>query len=158
MGILFISHSSLDNQRAVQVRDWLKSQGWHDIFLDLDPQLGLAPGQRWQDELKRAGENCAAVIVLVSPNWLASIWCRTEFLVADQLGKRVFPVLIAPTPFDDLPIELKAKFQLSDISSPDKELEGYQRLAIGLKRAGLDPKSFSWPPPEQVRCIGDCRR
>lgn len=57
-------------------------------FLDLDPAHGLAPGQRWQEELKRAGENCAAV-VLVSPNWVASRWCQTEFPVADQLGKRI---------------------------------------------------------------------
>jgi hypothetical protein len=109
------------------------------VFLDLDPIHGLAPGQRWQDELKRAGENCSAIIVLVSPNWVASRWCQTEFLVADQLGKRIFPVFIAATSFDELPLELKAKFQLADISTPDKESEGFQRLATGLKRAGLDP-------------------
>jgi len=147
VGVLFISHSSQDNDHAVRVRDWLKSQGWGEVFLDLDPAQGLAPGQRWQEELKRAGENCAAVVVLVSPNWVASVWCRTEFLVADQLGKRIFPVFVAPTSFDELPLELRAKFQLADISTPEKEAEGFQRLAIGLKRAGLDPKSFDWPPP-----------
>jgi hypothetical protein len=63
MGVLFISHSSRDNAVAIRVRDWLKSNGWDDIFLDLDPSKGLAPGHRWQEELKRAGENCAAVVV-----------------------------------------------------------------------------------------------
>ena len=149
MGVLFISHSSQDNDHAVRVRDWLKANGWGEVFLDLDPGQGLAPGQRWQEELKRAGENCAAVVVLVSPNWVASRWCQTEFLVADQLGKRIFPVFVAPTSFDELPIELKAKFQLADISTPEKESEGFQRLAIGLKRAGLDPKSFDWPPASE---------
>ena len=151
MGVLFISHSSQDNDQAVKVRDWLKAQGWGDVFLDLDPVHGLAPGQRWQDELKRAGENCAAIIVLISPNWVASRWCQTEFLVADQLGKRIFPVFIAPTSFDELPLELKAKFQLADISTPDKEVEGFQRLATGLKRAGLDPKNFEWPPANEPK-------
>jgi tetratricopeptide (TPR) repeat protein len=149
MGLLFISHSSRDNDQAIRVRDWLKKEGWGEVFLDLDPSEGLAPGQRWQDELKRAGANCAAVIVLISPNWLASRWCQTEFLVADHLGKRIFPVFVAPTSFDELPLELKAKFQLTDISSPDRETEGFQRLAVGLKRAGLDPQSFEWPPAEQ---------
>ncbi len=148
MGVLFISHSSLDNDAAIRVRDWLRAQGWGDVFLDLDPQRGLAPGQRWQEELKRAGENCAAVVALVSPNWVASRWCQTEFLVADQLGKLVFPVFVKPTPFDELPLELKSKFQLADISTPEKETEGFQRLGIGLKRAGLDPKTFDWPPPK----------
>ena len=146
MGILFISHSSKNNSTARRVRNWLRDQGWNDVFLDLDPTEGLAPGQRWQDELKRAGENCAAVIALISPDWAASRWCQAEFLLAEQLGKRIFPVFVVPTPLDDLPSELKAKFQLADISSPEREAEGFERLAIGLKRAGLDPRSFPWPP------------
>jgi formylglycine-generating enzyme required for sulfatase activity len=147
VGVLFISHSSQDDDKAVRVRDWLHAQGWREVFLDLDAEQGLAPGHHWQDELKRAGERCAAVLVLVSPDWLASFWCRTEFLLADQLGKRIFPIFVAPTPFDDLPIELKAKFQIADISVPEKEADGFQRLAVGLRRAGLDPDSFDWPPP-----------
>lgn len=146
MSVIFISHSSRDNAAALRVRDWLRHQGWSQVFLDLDPEQGLAPGQRWQEELKRAGEQCAAVIVLVSPNWVASPWCQVEFLLADQLGKRIFPVFVAPTPFDTLRVELKAKFQMADISSPSVEAEGFERLGIGLKRAGLSPRDFSWPP------------
>lgn len=146
MGVLFISHSSQNNTEAVAVRDWLRSQGYGEIFLDLDPQQGLAPGERWQSELKKAGETCAAVIVLISPQWAASSWCRTEFLVASQLGKCIFPVLIAPTPFGDLPGELTANLQMADISDPAGREDGFDRLAIGLRRAGLDPSSFPWPP------------
>jgi len=146
LGILFISHSGCDNDAAIKVRDWLRDHGWNQVFLDLDPGQGLAPGQRWQQELKQAGERCSGVLILLSPNWVASEWCRVEFLVADQLGKKIFPLFIAPTPFDDLPVELKAKFQIADISLPERESDGFERLAIGLKRAGLDPKSFEWPP------------
>ena len=149
MGVIFISHSSKNNAQAVRVRDWLREQGWNETFLDLDPEHGLAPGQRWQDELKRAGERCSAVVVLVSPEWAASKWCLTEFLLASQLGKRIFPVIIAPTPFADLPIELTAHFQLADISEASKEADGFERLRFGLKRAGLDPNDFPWPPPGQ---------
>lgn len=152
MGVLFISHSSRDNDAAIKVRTWLKAHGWGEVFLDLDPQQGLAPGHRWQLELKQAGERCSGVLVLLSPNWLASRWCQTEFLLADQLGKKIFPLFIAPTSFDDLPLELKAKFQIVDISEPGKETEGFERLAIGLTRAGLAPGSFEWPP------AGDPRR
>ncbi|MEQ1608674.1 MAG: TIR domain-containing protein [Hyphomonadaceae bacterium] len=147
MGLIFISHSSLNNAQAVRVRDWLREQGWKETFLDLDPEHGLAPGQKWQEELKRAGERCSAVVVLVSPAWAASKWCLTEFLLASQLGKRIFPVIIEPTPFKDLPVELTAHFQLADISEPTKETDGFERLRLGLRRAGLDPKDFPWPPP-----------
>lgn len=147
MGTLFISHSSKDNARAVFVRDWLRDAGWADVFLDLDPVAGLAPGQRWQEELRKAGERCAAVVVLVSPNWLASDWCRTEFLLAAQLGKLIFPVIISPVPFDALPLELKAHYQMVDLSDPATEAEGLERFRIGLQRAGLHPEDFPWPPP-----------
>ncbi|MBY5904156.1 TIR domain-containing protein [Rhizobium leguminosarum] len=149
MGALFISHSSKNNGAAVKVRDWLREQGWRDTFLDLDPEHGLAPGQRWQEELKKAGERCSAVIVLVSQEWVASRWCLTEFLVASQLGKRIFPILIAPTSFADLPVELTAHFQMADMSRPEIGEDGLNRLRLGLKRAGLDPKDFPWPPPGQ---------
>jgi hypothetical protein len=62
--------------------------------------------------------------------------------VPAHLGKRIFPLIVAPTLFDDLPVELKAGFQIADISSPGKEAEGFERLAIGLRRAGLDSNSF----------------
>ncbi|MDR5728888.1 MAG: SUMF1/EgtB/PvdO family nonheme iron enzyme [Terriglobia bacterium] len=149
MGSLFISHSSKDNHHAIRIRDWLNAQGWADIFLDLDPNKGLATGQLWQEELRKAGENCAAVILLISPNWIASTWCQTEFLLAEQFGKRIFPVLIAPTPRDTIRPDLRDKYQIGDISNSDVEKDGLDRLAFGLRRAGLDPQSFPWPPPNE---------
>jgi WD40 repeat protein/CHASE3 domain sensor protein len=146
MGVIFISHSSKDNEQAIRVRDWLKEYGWGEVFIDLDPEDGLAPGQRWKDELRKAGERCSAIFVLLSPNWAASEQCRAEFLFADYLGKLIFPVIIAPTSFDALPDELKAKFQIADISTPEIERDGFARLKIALDRAGLTPGVFPWPP------------
>ena len=149
MGILFISHSSRNNEAAFKVRDWLRDHGWGQVFLDIDPAQGLAPGHRWQQELKKAGERCSGVVLLVSPEWVASRWCQAEFLLADQLGKTIFPLIVAPVAYNDLPAELTAKFQLADISTQENEAEGFERLAIGLKRAGLDPNSFVWPPANE---------
>ena len=148
MGIIFISHSSKNNDEAVRVRDWLRAEGYAETFLDLDPEQGFAPGQRWQDELRKAGERCAAIVFLISPDWVASQWCQTEFLVASQLGKRMFPLMIAPTAFESLRIEL-AQFQIADASTPEKREDGFNRLRIGIKRAGLDPKHFTWPPTDE---------
>lgn len=52
MSLIFLSHSSANNAEAIAVRDWMKSQGWNDIFLDLDPERGLKAGERWQEALK----------------------------------------------------------------------------------------------------------
>jgi len=149
VGIIFISHSSKNNDHAIRVRDWLRDHGWGETFLDLDPAHGLAPGQRWQEELKKAGERCSAVVVLISADWVATPLCLAEWLVAWQLGKRIFPVVILPTSFAELPKDLTAHYQLVDISDPTREVDGFERLWFGLKRAGLHPKDFPWPPPDE---------
>ena len=112
-------------------------------------RAGSRAGQRWQEELKKAGERCAAVIVLVSPEWIASRWCQVEFLVAAQLGKRIFGVIVSPTAFGDLPIEL-TQYQIVDISTNAAALDGFERLRWGLRRAGLDPRDFPWPPLDEA--------
>ena len=106
----------------------------------------MAPGQRWREELKKAGERCAAVIVLVSPAWADSKWCITEFLFAAQLGKQIFPLLVEPCPLSLLPVELTSTYQFADISTTEKRHDGFDRLAIGMHRAGLRPGAFPWPP------------
>ena len=44
MGLIFISHSSRDNAAAVAMREWLATQGWGEVFLDLDPPPAWHPG------------------------------------------------------------------------------------------------------------------
>ncbi|MFN4023210.1 MAG: TIR domain-containing protein [Hyphomonas sp.] len=145
MGVIFISHSSRNNAEAIAVRDWLRAEGYAETFLDLDPEHGLAPGQRWEEELQKAGERCLAVVVLISPDWCASKWCFHEFKFAKALGKKIFPVLIKPTIWSDLPQELVSHFQMADISLPERREDGLIRLRFGLQRAGLDPRHFSLP-------------
>jgi hypothetical protein len=138
MAKIFISHSSRNNQEAITVRDWLVSNGWDDVFLDLDPKRGLAPGEHWQEALKAAADRCQAVLFLISPDWLDSRWCRAEFLLAKMLGKAVFPVLIKDVDLQDLPAEMTTVLQVVDVRS----LEGWEWLKEGLRRAGLDPETF----------------
>lgn len=149
MGILFISHSSLDNDVARKIQKWLKSQGWDDVFLDIDPERGLVPGHLWQQQLKTEGERCSGVVILVSPNWAASSPCQAEFYTADNSGKKIFPIFIAPTSLGSLPPVLAGRIQIADISMTGSEAERFERLAINLKRSGLDPTSFEWPPPNE---------
>jgi hypothetical protein len=142
MSRIFISHSSHDNERASEVRDWLVANGWDDVFRDLDPVRGLAPGERWQNALKAAADRCEAVLFLISPNWLNSRWCYSGFLLAKQLGKRLFPLLIDKVTLSALPAEIAADHQAVDLMLDPL---AWERLKQGLKRAGLDAESFSFP-------------
>jgi hypothetical protein len=83
---------------------------------------------------KRAGERCSAVVVLISRNWLTSKWWQVEFLLASQLGKRIFGVIIAVTPFANSPLELIAHYQLADISDLTTKADGFERCPTGPLR------------------------
>src|SRR3984957_6940961 len=63
---IFLSHSSANNAEAVALRDWLKREGWDDVFLDVDPDRGIAAGERWERALNQAANRCEAVLFIVS--------------------------------------------------------------------------------------------
>jgi WD40 repeat protein len=165
MSRIFLSHSSQNNDSAVALRDWLATQGWDDVFLDLDPQRGIAAGDRWERSLNQAALRCEAVLFLVSRTWLASDWCLKEFNLAHRLNKRLFGLLIEDIPISDLPATLTGTWQLVPLASGRDHImlsailpgsqdqvhvtfsrEGLTRLRIGLERAGLDARFFAWPP------------
>src|SRR5262249_61497207 len=91
---IFISHSSTDNAPAIALRDWLVGEGWDDLFLDLDPDRGIAACERWERALNEAARRCEAVLFLISKAWLASRWCTNELNLARRLNKRLFGILI----------------------------------------------------------------
>ena len=165
MALMFLSHSSANELEAVALGRWLASNGWDDVFLDIDPDRGLAAGERWQDALRRAADRCEAVLFLISPEWARSKWCLAEFLLAKNLHKLIFGLVVKPTPLDDLPREMTVEWQLCRLDLPGAteivsvqhggqtvevsfSADGLRRLRSGLQRAGLGADYFPWPPPE----------
>ena len=166
MARLFISHSSANNGAAFALRDWLCEQGFDDVFLDVDPGRGLVAGERWQEALKAAADRCEVVLFLVSPAWMESKWCLAEFLLAKTLHKRIFGLLVEAVPRDRVPVEMTAEWQLCDLTGTDRVRSfemgagplrrhvclseaGLDLLRRGLERAGLDARSFPWPPAHE---------
>ncbi len=166
MSRIFVSHSSSNNAEAVALRDWLTDNGWKDeIFLDVDPQRGIAAGERWERALNEAANRCEAVLFLVSKAWLASVWCRKELNLAQRLNKRLFGLLIEDLPVGELPEDLTGTWQIVRLAAGRDHVmlqailpvtqeevhvtfsaEGLRRLKHGLEEAGLDPRYFVWPP------------
>jgi formylglycine-generating enzyme required for sulfatase activity len=162
---IFISHSSADNAEAIALRDWLVSEGWDDLFLDLDTDRGIAAGERWERALNEAARRCEAVLFLVSRDWLSSAWCRKELYLAHRLNKRIFGILIEDLSVEEIPKDLAGEWQLVRLASGRDHVmqrvllpvtqqevhvtfsaEGLKRLKYGLEQAGLDARYFSWPP------------
>jgi tetratricopeptide (TPR) repeat protein len=165
MARLFLSHSSANNAEAVAIRDWLASEGWNEVFLDVDPERGIAAGERWERALNEAALRCEAVLFLISRDWINSRWCLKEFNLARRLNKRLFGVLIEAIAVTDLPADLAGVWQIVDLASGRDHVllrvtvprtheeahvtfskEGLTRLRSGLAKAGLEPRFFPWPP------------
>ncbi len=165
MARIFLSHSSANNPEAVALRDWLKREGWDDVFLDVDPDRGIAAGERWERSLNHAASRCEAVLFVVTREWLASGWCLKEFNLAYRLNKRLFGLLVEDIAVSELPVNLSSTWQVVRLGSGSDHVmmrvtmpvtgeeahvtfsaEGLDRLRNGLLRAGLDSRFFAWPP------------
>ncbi len=166
MGRIFLSHSSADNAAAIALSRWLDGEGWNDHFLDLDPERGIAAGERWERALNEAAHRCQAVVFLVSRAWLSSNWCQRELQLAHRLDKHIFGVLIdEDVAIEDVPPKLKDHWQLVNlaggrdhgapvaVSLPGSgeahvsfSRSGLMRLRTGLEKAEIDARFFAWPP------------
>src|SRR5262245_27690266 len=148
------------------LRNLLLAEGWHDLFLDLDPERGIAAGERWERALNEAERRCEAVLFLISKAWLASRWCMNELTLARRLNKRLFGVLVEEgLSIADLPRDVTSHWQLVNLARRRDHRtvrvplpgtrqgqhvtychEGLSRLKAGLQRAGLHASYIAWPP------------
>jgi WD40 repeat protein len=136
--VLFVSHAGADRATAEWVGGRLRAAGFAAVFVDVDPEDGIAPGQHWEQELYSRLRQCDGVVFLASSHSVASAWCFAEVTLARSLGRPVFPVLL----------ERGARLPLlDDVQSVPlgSDGSGLGRLVAGLRAAGLDPgASFAW--------------
>jgi hypothetical protein len=163
---IFLSHSSTDNAHAIALRDWLVTEGWDDLFIDLDPERGIVAGEQWQRALNEAAGRCEAVLFVISKAWLASRCCKNELTLARRLNKQLFGVLTEEgQSVADLPSDVTSTCQLVNLTTGGDHqqfritlpitgeevhvtfsLEGLARLKSGLQRTGLHASYFNSPP------------
>lgn len=108
---LFISYSRVDKPLAAQVASNLRRVfGYPGVWFDEE----LQGGQRWWQEILSQIEKCDIFIMLLSPEALASHYCRKEMEHARRHGKPILPVLArARTP---IPADIQ-NLQLVDLSN-----------------------------------------
>jgi hypothetical protein len=85
---VFISYSRRDLAFVEQLAADLKAAGL-DVWYDLS---GLEGGQRWSKEIEKAIRESQYVLVVLSPDSVASKWVEEEFLYASELGKKIIPL------------------------------------------------------------------
>jgi hypothetical protein len=88
---VFISHASADLRSTDTVFRWLVAAG-HDVFLDRDSQVGIAPGEAWEDRLHERLRWADATVAVVTSTYVQSTWCTAEVAIARNRGAVIIPV------------------------------------------------------------------
>jgi hypothetical protein len=123
---LFISHSSKDNVDALAFRRWLAANGWaeSEVFIDLH---GIGAGARWRETLRKANVACEAVVLLASPNSLASVEYEKELELAEALGKPIIPAIVRDLTVKHPRLAPWADRQIVDLSQqPTEPIEPFE--------------------------------
>lgn len=94
---VFISYSRKDITFVEGLVSDLKKAGLH-VWYDLS---GLDGGVRWRVEIEKAIRESQYVLVVLSPDSVASEWVEREYLFSTTHGKKIIPLFYRPC---DLPM------------------------------------------------------
>jgi hypothetical protein len=139
---VFISYSRRDTPYVDALTRLLTKAG-HDVWID---RTGIGGGTEWRHEIVTAIEAAEAVVLVLSPDAVASRNVRKEVDVAESAERPIIPVLCAAV---TLPAELK--YQLSGVQMldlPDLSGPGVDGLLAALGSAPL-------PAPGRKRQVAD---
>ena len=84
---IFVSYARVDKPYCIRIIETLHA---HDVWYD----QRLYAGQDWWKEILRRLDWCEVFIYLLSPDSIASLYCRRELEIARRLKRHIIPVLI----------------------------------------------------------------
>lgn len=128
---VFISYSRADRDFALRLQASLQARGI-DAWVDL---RRLEGGQEFDLKIEEAIKRCFSVLVVLSPDAVASQWVRREIIFAQQLRKAVIPLMLRET---YVPVTLAEIQYLPFIGDYE---EGLKELLIALYRIGAEAPS-----------------
>ena len=95
---IFISHSSLNEAEAVEIKDWIEPNGWNaEVFLDLDPERGLVAGEKWVNALKEAVHRIAFGPDFLGLNSRSSSRSNVSMKALTPIGRPVLSCFLKST-------------------------------------------------------------
>jgi HEAT repeat protein len=128
-GNIFISYRTLEADFALRLAADLKNVGVR-MWID---RLDIKPGDDWRLRIEEAVNTCGAMITILSPDYVASRYCRRELDRADTMGVPIFPILLSTITDRDWPMEVQS-IQYIDFRDWRDERVYRQKLDVLLKQ------------------------
>ena len=132
---IFVSYARVDKPYCIRIIETLHA---HDVWYD----QRLYAGQDWWKEILRRLDWCDLFIYLLSPDSVASLYCRQELEIARRLNRDVIPVLLDRG--TALPDEMK-DWQYVDLTD-NLTVENVSQLLNSILL--VERQKASPPPPE----------
>jgi formylglycine-generating enzyme required for sulfatase activity len=136
---IFLSYASEDRNQAEAIYLSLRGQG-HAVFFD---RADLPAGEEYDARIRRAIETSQLAVFLVSPFSLdPGSYTLTELDIArktwEQPSGKILPVVIRPTPLEDIPPYLKSVTLLQTEGNVTAAVaDSVHRIAVERRRATL---------------------
>jgi hypothetical protein len=140
-GHTFLCYARHDADFVLDLAARLEERG-RAVWVD---QWRLAPGQNWDAEIDAALKACDTLLIVLSPEAVASSEVRGELRSALNLGKRVVPVLYRPC---EIPRQLQ-NTQVFPVEFGEMTEALVDALGDALDRASV-PSPERWRDPRRV--------
>jgi hypothetical protein len=128
---VFISYSRKDQEFVNRLASDLNEKVtgvWFD-------QSDIQAGQRWRDQIEQGIRDCKVVILVLSPDSVASQYVKQEINLALEKRKRIIPILYRPVNLTGSLKDLVDETQYIDLRH-GSYTDNFQTLVDGLIAAG----------------------
>jgi hypothetical protein len=139
MDHIFVSYSRADQAFVDKLRSDLESYG-ADVWIDVQD---IRSGENWADAIQRALDTCMVMVLVISPDSVASDQVKHEWQYYQDLKKPIIPVIHRPA---------KVQFQLSRVQYIDFSRQQYLpalgQLCVELQARGVRLSGQIPQPPK----------
>ncbi len=146
---VFLSYPGADVGFALRLAADLKNRGV-DLWVDC---LDVQPGDDRVQATKKAADNAAALIALLSPEYVVSQSCQLQLVRARRKGCTIIPVLLRPLAKEKWPVSIERR-QLIDFSAWTREDIYRERLDQLIQRLSeKTPSQLTNAPGAEARYL-----
>lgn len=133
MAQIFISYSKHNIDFARHLRGLLQDAGF-EVWMD---EIRLSTSQHWAETLEATITGSGIFMIILSPEAKASQWVARELMLAERIGKPIFPILykgdvwwnLANIQYEDMRDGLDATLSEQLIESVEGVLSGRLKIA-----------------------------
>ena len=118
---VFVSYSHADEEFLKRLRVHLGLLERRNIKIWTDKDI--APGMKWQDEIKNALSKTKVAVLMISTDFLSSDFITKQELppllaAANREGVEILPVIVKPSAFGDIEVEPLSCYQAVNMGRP----------------------------------------